>query len=142
VSFTAEQAQLLDLALLARLGFAAADGWPRVIPIWYVREDGELLMTTGAASFKARRLRADPRAAVEVSTPERPYRELEASGTVTLEPLADSRKLDVRRRIARRYLSEADAEVYARLPYEVVLVRFRPVRLRYVDHARGRPARP
>lgn len=143
MSFTAEQERLLDLGLLARLAFSAFDGWPRVIPIWYLREGGELLMTTGAASFKARRLRADPRAAIEVSTRDRPYRALQASGTVAVERLDGSRKAEVRRRIAHRYVSDPDAEAYARQPYEVVLVRFRPARVSYMDYGHApKPGRP
>lgn len=140
MSFTADQERLLDLGLLARLAFSAADGSPRVVPIWYLREAGELLMTTGAASFKARRLRSDPRAAVEVSTPDRPYRALAASGTVLIEALDGAPKIEVRRRIALRYVSEPDAEAYARQPYQVVLVRFRPDRVSYLDFGAARSA--
>jgi PPOX class probable F420-dependent enzyme len=136
VTLGSEQVALLDRGLVGRLGFIAADGSPRVVPIWYVHDGEELLMTTGTRSYKTRRLRADPRAAFEVSTPERPYKELEARGLVEVEPLQGDRKLDLRRRIARRYISEADAERYAALPYDVVLLRFRPERVRYVDYAR------
>jgi PPOX class probable F420-dependent enzyme len=138
VTLSPEQVELLDRGLIGRLGFTAADGSPRVVPIWYVHRGVDLLMTTGARSYKTRRLRADPRAAFEVSTPERPYKELEARGRVTVEPLEGDRKLEVRRRIARRYISEPDAERYAALPYEVVLLRFRPEQVRYFDHARSR----
>lgn len=136
MTLSPEELELLDRGLIGRLGFIAADGSPRILPIWYVRDADELVMTTGARSYKTRRLRADPRAAFEVSTPERPYKEWEASGRVEVEPLAGERKLEVRRRIARRYISEADAERYAALPYEVVLLRLRPERVRYFDHAR------
>lgn len=136
MSFGGEERALLEQGLVGRLGFSAADGSPRIVPIWFAPDGDELLMTTGARSFKVRRLRADPRAAFEVSTWERPYKELEASGRVLLEPLEGERKLAVRRRIAARYIPPEAVEVYAALPHEVVLLRFQPERVRYSDHAR------
>jgi nitroimidazol reductase NimA-like FMN-containing flavoprotein (pyridoxamine 5'-phosphate oxidase superfamily) len=137
VSFGSDERALLGQGLVGRLGFSAADGSPRIVPIWFAPAADELLMTTGARSFKARRLLADPRAAFEVSTFERPYKELEAFGRALVEPLEGERKLEVRRRIAVRYIPPDAADIYAALPHEVVLVRFQPARVRYFDHTRG-----
>jgi PPOX class probable F420-dependent enzyme len=42
------------------------DGWPHVMPLWYVVRDGELWAWTYAASQKARNLERDPRATLQV----------------------------------------------------------------------------
>jgi PPOX class probable F420-dependent enzyme len=42
------------------------DGWPHVIPLWYVARDGELWIWTYAASQKVRNLERDPRATLLV----------------------------------------------------------------------------
>ena len=42
------------------------DGWPHVMPLWYVVRDGELWSWTYAKSQKARNLARDPRCTLQV----------------------------------------------------------------------------
>ena len=42
------------------------DGWPHLMPLWYVRRGGELWSWTYAKSQKVRNLERDPRATVQV----------------------------------------------------------------------------
>ena len=42
------------------------DGWPHLMPIWYVLRDGQLWGWTYAKSQKARNLERDPRATLQV----------------------------------------------------------------------------
>jgi PPOX class probable F420-dependent enzyme len=51
------------------------DGWPHVMPLWYVIRDGEIWAWTYAASQKVRNLERDPRATLLVEAGER-YDEL------------------------------------------------------------------
>ncbi len=46
------------------------DGWPHVVPLWYVVRDGELWAWTYGASQKARNLERDPRATLQLETGE------------------------------------------------------------------------
>jgi nitroimidazol reductase NimA-like FMN-containing flavoprotein (pyridoxamine 5'-phosphate oxidase superfamily) len=136
--FEPDAETLLDRGLIGRLGFLAADGTPRVLPMWYVRDGHELLMTTGAPAYKARRLQTDPRAAFEVSTVERPYKILAASGTVAVEPVEGEAMVQLRRRIAARYIPEPAADHYARsAAWPVVCLRFRASRASYRDLGRS-----
>ena len=132
----AEAEALLDRGLIGRLGFTAADGSPRVLPMWYVRDGDEVLMTTGPAAYKVRRLRADPRAAFEVSTLERPYKIVTATGSVAIEPLEGEARYELRRRIAGRYIDAADADAYARGAWASVRLRLRLDRVSYRDLSR------
>jgi PPOX class probable F420-dependent enzyme len=51
------------------------DGWPHLMPLWYVVRDGELWSWTYAKSQKVRNLERDPRCTVQVETGEA-YHEL------------------------------------------------------------------
>lgn len=44
------------------------DGTPVSTPVWFVEEDGRLFVTTGADSYKAKRLRRNPAAMVAPCT--------------------------------------------------------------------------
>ena len=46
------------------------DGWPHLMPLWYVVRDGELWAWTFAKSQKVRNLERDPRATVQIETGE------------------------------------------------------------------------
>jgi PPOX class probable F420-dependent enzyme len=46
------------------------DGWPHLMPLWYVVRDGELWSWTYAASQKTRNLERNPRATLEVEAGE------------------------------------------------------------------------
>jgi PPOX class probable F420-dependent enzyme len=51
------------------------DGWPHLMPLWYVVRDGEAWATTYAKSQKVRNLERDPRCTLQVEAGER-YDEL------------------------------------------------------------------
>jgi PPOX class probable F420-dependent enzyme len=51
------------------------DGWPHLMPLWFVVRDGELWSWTYAKSQKVRNLERDPRATLEVEAGEE-YHEL------------------------------------------------------------------
>ena len=46
------------------------DGWPHLMPLWYVLRGGDLWSWTYAASQKARNLERDPRATLQVEAGE------------------------------------------------------------------------
>jgi PPOX class probable F420-dependent enzyme len=92
----------LERPHVAVLAIARADGEPPLAgPVWYdYQRGGDVIITIGVDSEKARRLAESPVASVCVQTTELPYRFVTASGPVTLGP-ADA---GIRRRIAARYL--------------------------------------
>ncbi len=51
------------------------DGWPHLMPLWFVVRDGEIWAWTFAKSQKVRNLERDPRATLQVETGEQ-YQEL------------------------------------------------------------------
>jgi PPOX class probable F420-dependent enzyme len=60
-AFLSEQ-RVVTCATLGR------DGWPHLMPLWYVLRDGELWAWTYAKSQKVRNLERDPRCTLQVET--------------------------------------------------------------------------
>jgi hypothetical protein len=59
---------------------------PLSLPIWYLVDDGEILMSLAAGSLKARLLEAAGRATLTIQTEEPPYKYASIEGPVTLGP--------------------------------------------------------
>jgi PPOX class probable F420-dependent enzyme len=70
-----EIAQLLDEQRTLICATIGRDGWPHLMPLWYVVRDGECWSWTYAKSQKVRNLERDPRCTVQVETGEE-YEEL------------------------------------------------------------------
>lgn len=58
---------------------------PLNLPIWYLYRDGEVLISIGSETLKARLLRAAGRATMTVQTETAPYQYVSVEGPVTLE---------------------------------------------------------
>lgn len=58
---------------------------PLALPIWYLVEDGDVLIGMGGTSRKAELLRAVGRATLTVQTEEPPYKYVSVEGPVTIE---------------------------------------------------------
>jgi hypothetical protein len=87
-----------------RLACTAADGYPRVVSLWYRYEGGELLCVTHQASHVAKLCGDDPRVGFEVSPNEPPYHGVRGQGDVSIEPLGDKDTLET---LLGRYLGGA-----------------------------------
>ena len=70
-----EIARLLDEQRTLICATIGRDGWPHLMPLWYVVRDGECWSWTYAKSQKVRNLERDPRCTVQVETGEE-YNEL------------------------------------------------------------------
>jgi PPOX class probable F420-dependent enzyme len=66
----AEVADLLDEQRTVVCATTGRDGWPHLMPLWYVVRDGELWSWTYAKSQKVRNLERDPRCTLQVETGE------------------------------------------------------------------------
>lgn len=60
--------RLLSSNIPARLAYTGLDGGPRVIPIAFLREDGQIVVWTVPHSAKVKALTADPRVAITIDT--------------------------------------------------------------------------
>lgn len=64
----AEVRELLEEERTVICATIGRDGWPHLMPLWYVLRDGELWAWTYAASQKVRNLERDARATLQVET--------------------------------------------------------------------------
>jgi len=133
----AEREAFLQEANVAVL--ATVDGRSRAhaAPIWYLYDDGVFLMSTGRGSQKHRNVERHPEVTLVVDDRTVPYYAVMAQGAAEIGPGLD---VATRRRIAGRYLTEAQLEAYmARASDgESVSIRLRP--RKFVEF-RGRAGR-
>jgi PPOX class probable F420-dependent enzyme len=98
----------------AKLATVRRDGRPHVVPVWFVLDGDDLLITTSNNSVKGRAMRRDPRVAACIDDDHPPFAFVMIEGTVTLveDPHA---VLTAATRIALRYVGPDKADAYGRL---------------------------
>ncbi|MGI8559655.1 MAG: pyridoxamine 5'-phosphate oxidase family protein [Solirubrobacteraceae bacterium] len=69
IQMSVEQvAEFLEQQRIVVCATNGADGWPHLMPLWYVVRDGGLWAWTYAASQKVQNLERDPRATLQIET--------------------------------------------------------------------------
>jgi nitroimidazol reductase NimA-like FMN-containing flavoprotein (pyridoxamine 5'-phosphate oxidase superfamily) len=91
-----------------RLACADSSGWPVVLSLWYVFDDGALWCATPARSRAARWLAREPRCGFELAPNEPPYFGVRGRGRAELLPELGSRVLH---RLVTRYLGSDSSEL-------------------------------
>lgn len=112
------------------LGYVASDGRPLVAPVWFLVDDGELVLTTGRDTAKGRALMRDSRVVICVDDPHPPYSFVQVQGIATVSEDAGE-VLDVATRTGARYMGTDRAAEYGRrnaVPGEL-LVRIRATKV-------------
>lgn len=99
---------------LLRLGTVDADGLPRVVPIWFIYADGEVLFTPRGPSVFLANIRRDPRVGLSIDEDPLPYRKVSVQGQARIvhEPGNDDAWRDLYRSIAKRYVDDEAADAY------------------------------
>jgi nitroimidazol reductase NimA-like FMN-containing flavoprotein (pyridoxamine 5'-phosphate oxidase superfamily) len=129
--------ELFRRPLLGHLGFVGLDGYPRVIPIWFVYREGEVLMASRPGEYKGRSLRAAGRASLTAATPEPPYLIASVVGDASVEVLPEQERIAFISEVARRYLGDGRAAAYLERwgkgghPGDGELIRIRPRQIRF-----------
>ncbi len=103
-----ELEQLLTSPEIGVLCTVDGDGAPEGSPIWYIYEDGKILVHVGGNSKKARNVRANPQVSLTVDTRTPPYRGAVLHGKASIGD-ADS---ELRKRLAYHYLGEQMGDAY------------------------------
>jgi nitroimidazol reductase NimA-like FMN-containing flavoprotein (pyridoxamine 5'-phosphate oxidase superfamily) len=107
---------------------------PHALPVWYLYDDGELLIGIDGTSRKAALLRAAGRATVTVQTETAPYQYVSVEGPVVVEPASHDELA-----LASRYLgAELGAWYVEHNPRtdDSLTVRLRPEHRRTFDFAK------
>ena len=105
------------------------DGRPHVVPVWFVLEGDDLLITTASKSVKGRAVLRDPRVALCIDDDRPPYAFvlIEGRATISTDPDEVLRAATLN---ARRYVGAERAQEYGRLNggEGMLLVRITPRR--------------
>jgi PPOX class probable F420-dependent enzyme len=139
----AEVAAFLEAGRVLTVATIGRDGWPHLMPLWYVVRDGECWAWTYAKSQKVRNLERDARCTLQVEAGER-YEELrgamlECDVDIVRDPTA---LLEIGIGLAQRYYvpegAAADPAVLRAAAVQRgakrVGLRFRPTRIVSWDH--------
>ncbi len=132
-----EREEFLKEANVAVLASVDGRGRAHAAPIWYLYEDGVLIMSTGRGSQKHRNVEERPEITLVVDRRSLPYYAVMAQGRAEIGPrLVD----EERRRMATRYLGEELARAYLeRVSGEgSVTIRLRPRKLIEFNGRAGR----
>jgi nitroimidazol reductase NimA-like FMN-containing flavoprotein (pyridoxamine 5'-phosphate oxidase superfamily) len=99
---------------LLRVGTVDADGFPSVVPIWFIRRSDDIVFTPRGPSLFLANIRRDQRVGLSIDEDPLPYRKLTVRGTarVVHEPGADDEWRDLYRQIAMRYIAVEAANAY------------------------------
>ena len=99
---------------LLRLATIDADGFPRLVPIWFIRRDDEILFTPRGPSVFLGNIRRDPRVALSIDEDPLPYRKVTVQGTARIvhDLGADDEWRELYRTIAKRYVPADGADAY------------------------------
>lgn len=99
---------------LLRVGTVDGDGFPRVVPIWFIREGDDILFTPRGPSVFLANIRRDPRVGLSIDEDPLPYRKVTVRGTARIvhEPGNDDAWRDLYRAIAKRYVDDDVADAY------------------------------
>ena len=130
-------ADLLGRPIVGQLGFVGLDGYPHVLPVWFEHRDGDVLIGSPAGAYKGRALARDGRAALSVSTVERPYLIASVVGDATVERLPERERIVFISALAIRYLGEDKGREYLEIwsrgghPGDGELIRLRPRKINF-----------
>ena len=100
--------------VLARIGTVDADGLPRVLPLWFIRDGDHICFTPRSPAIIWHNIRRDPRIGISIDEESAPYRKCTLQGVVEVlhQPGDDDAWRDVYRAIAGRYIPHAAADAY------------------------------
>jgi PPOX class probable F420-dependent enzyme len=117
---------LAEASRIATIATVRPDGHPHAVPMWFVLDGDDVVLTTGSRSAKARHLRHEPRVSLSVDDDQPPYAFVSCLGIATLQH-RPADLVDWTTRVARRYVGEdAAAEVGRRnAEYDDLVVRVR-----------------
>jgi len=139
VSMTEEELEeYLSKPILARIATVGKSGKPYIAPVWFIYEDGELLMSTGRGSVKIRNLKANPAAAVSIDTTEGGF---QSKGVIMRgrAEVEEDPEANVAKRIYLKYLGSLEHPMAQQLlSMPRATIRLRPERTISWDYAKMR----
>ncbi len=126
-----EIADVLNLAIPAHLATLDPAGFPRILPLWFLWEDGSFYLSSGPQSRHVQDLARDPRAGLCITVEEgqtetgyRPFRQIMVRGYAQVQPDTDAIWA---RKLIGKYITGQAGVVRAKLeagrPHVVIVLR-------------------
>lgn len=99
---------------LARIATIDEDGFPRVLPLWFIRDGRRILFTPRSPAIIWKNIVRDPKVGLTIDEADQPYRKLTVRGIVEVvhEPGDDDAWRELYRSIAKRYVPDRNADAY------------------------------
>lgn len=99
---------------LVRIATVDGDGYPRVVPTWFICVDGDVLFTPRGTSAFLANIRRDGRIGLSIDEESLPYRKLTIQGNAKVlhEPGSDDEWRELYRDVAKRYVPPEAADSY------------------------------
>jgi uncharacterized pyridoxamine 5'-phosphate oxidase family protein len=132
-----ELTSFLKEAQFSRLGTLNEDGSIHIAPIFFIFEEGQILMATQDPSRKIRNIKRNPNVTVLIDTTEVPFQGALIYGRAELDY---EDVISKRIAIFEKRLSRQDAETYAtRLSgkWKCVIIRITPTRIASFDYTKA-----
>ena len=106
---TSQQRTFLEQENVAILATTGPGDRAHAMPVWYIFEDGQIILGAGANSQKRRNIDRNGQATLVIDRREPPYYALMVQGKAEIGPAAPT---ETRLKIATRYLGEERAREY------------------------------
>ena len=99
---------------LARIATIDGDGFPRVLPLWFIRAGSRILFTPRSPAVIWMNIERDPKVGITIDESDQPYRKIVVQGVVEVvhRPGEDDAWRDLYRAIAKRYTADWFADDY------------------------------
>jgi len=127
----------LESAIIpVRLAVVSEAGWPVIVSLWFLYEDGLLFCATRSTSKVAKLLANQSRVGFEVAVEKPPYYGIRGQGLASVSRDIDAKLLT---RLANRYLGEQETRFRRWLingADEEAAIKIRPVRIMSWDYRR------
>ena len=103
---------LKEIQIPIRLSCIATTGWPVVLSLWYLYEDGNLFCATPQSARVVSYLEGESRCAFEVASDQPPYCGVRGRAVASID---EDRGIEILERLLARYLGGADNELALQL---------------------------
>lgn len=120
---------LQQMRIPVRLAAVTRTGWPLVVSLWYLYENGRLYCATQKTAKIVTHLSREPRCAFEVAGDQPPYRGVRGQGKARISP---GRGLEILTRLLERYLGGTSSSLAKRLlarSADEVVIEIEPITL-------------
>lgn len=99
---------LTEIKIPIRLSFADSSGWPMIVSLWFVYEDGRFKCATKENAFVVKCLRNEPRCGFEIAADILPYCGIRGKGRALINKKDGVRILRI---LLNRYLGNEDSSI-------------------------------